>query len=810
MLTFTFKLRGLLTAFAALLLSAFISSLHAATKLPPDNEYVVATPDGHLAVNGERQRFWSVIGKPFISPGIVPADAPATRAAKLEKSRRGTDALVQRFVDLGFNSVRLWDAVPDTDDYTPGDGSRADAVDYFIAKAKERGFRVWAAGFGNRVGYASPEQVTLVNDSATAAAWQAAVTEYNSPKPDSKGGKGKPVDLRHSYARIWDPRLEAIYIERMRANATHLNKHTGLRWSDDPVFAIWELTNEEWWMRRMLGGGWQKEPEFFRNQLITRWNEWLANKYGNEEKLTAAWGKLLPVESLAKKSLLLVPMAGASDPSLSMNDANAAAREALMGSAQTYTRDDFAPQRASDVLAFFMEIQLAHKQRCEAAVKTFGKSCQLSPTIYDTGIGYEIQSQYLHQNADAVAHDAYVNGWGPEYKAPDLSQTKSENLKMLKQLDAERISANSGPWVNWLLKPPGISQGVPWLEHNRTANKPYLVYETQIQQPAKYRADFPLRLAALAAIQDWDWICWHYFSSHDEVGTAANPWDRPLDVTVGSHPQGYHFTYDEVQNSTMRAAAHIFRTGALQPAPNPTKFIYGRKSLQDPASMDYAGSYGTRGMDMFQTTYQYGVRIEIDPTREDDEVIGPVVTFAERLTHNPYTPTKEIVFDWKKGFLSFDAPDVAAFTGLLAKVGAKVQFANGVTLGDVSINNPAGIYAPVGDDEKFIAFALYSEDGKPLAETRKAAISLMSTSFNTGFQMGKKAGEANKPPTGAKAGSLPVLTARVGATIASPALNGMRYTFRDWHLNAIGSGTITGGKLTIPADKPIFTIELTR
>jgi hypothetical protein len=151
-----------------------------------------------------------------------------------------------------------------------------------------------------------------------------------------------------------------------------------------------------------------------------------------------------------------------------------------------------------------------------------------------------------------------------------------------------------------------------------------------------------------------------------------------------------------------------------------------------------------------------------------------------------------------------------AFTGLLAKVGANVQFANGVTLGDVSINNPDGIYAPVGDDEKFIAFALYSEDGKPLAETGKAAISLMSTSFNTGFQMGKKAGEANKPPTGAKAGSLPVLTARVGATIASPALNGMRYTFRDWHLNDIGSGTITGGKLTIPADKPIFTIELTR
>jgi len=809
MFPFTLDPRGILTALAALAGFAFCASFPSlrAAELPSDKEYVVATPDGHLAVNGERQRFWALIGKPFIAAGVLPTDDAATRIAKLEKSRKGTDVLVQRFVDLGFNAVRLWDVIPGTDDYTPGDGSRADSVDYFIAQIKARGFRVWGAGLGNRVGSVSPEDVHILKDPKTAQAWQAAVSEYNKPTTDPKGGKKTPVDLRHSFARIWDPRLEAIYIERMRVNATHLNRHTGLRWSDDPVFAVWELTNEEWWMRRMLGGGWQKEPEFFRNELIALWNAWLAKKYGTQEKLTTAWGKLLPAESLEEQSLLLVPMAGKSDPSLSMNDANAVAREALMGVTQTFTRDDFAPQRASDVLAFFMEIQLAHKQRCEAAVKTFGKSCQLSPTLYDTGIGYEIQSQYLQQNAGAVAHDAYVNGWGPEYQAPELSETKSENLKMVKQLDAERISANSGPWVNWLLKPPGISQGVPWLEQNKVEGKPFFVYETQIQQPAKYRADFPLRLAALAAIQDWDWICWHYFSPHDEVGTAENPWDRPMDVTVGSHPQGYHFTYDEVQNSTMRAAAHIFRTGALQPAPNPTKFIYGRKSLQDPTSMDYAGSYGVRGMDMFQTTYQYGVRIEIDPTREEDEVIGPVVTFAERNIHNPYTPTKEIVFDWKKGFLSFDAPDVAAFTGLLAKVGGKVQFANGVTLRDVSINNPAGIYAPIGDDEKYLAFALYTRDGKSIAETKDAAISLVSTSFNTGFTMNPA--DPNVP-VGGKAGGLPVLTARVGGTIESPALNGMKYTFRDWHLKNIGSGIITGGKLNIPADQPIFITELKR
>ncbi len=787
---------------ASLLLPATMLFGASQPELPPDNHYVVVQ-DGHLSVDGKRERYWSVIGKPFIAAGVQLTDDQATREAKVAKARKGTDLLVKRFSDLGFNSVRLWDVVPDTEDYTPGDGSRADGVDYFIFKAKEAGFRIWTAGFGNRVGSASPESVDIIQDPKTAEAWKTAVTEYANAK--------KLVTLRNSFARVWDPRLEAIYIERMKKNADHLNKHTGLRWADDPVFAVWELANEEWWMRRMLGGGWAKEPEFFRSELVARWNTWLLKKYGTTAKIQTAWKKLLPGESLEKQSLLLVPMAGKSDPSLSMNDANPVAREALMGMEQSYSRADFASERASDVLAFLLELQLAHKQRCAAAVKTFGKSCKLSPTIFDTGIGYEIQSQFLHQSADAVAHDAYVNGWGPEYKEPDPSSAKNENRKMLAQAGAERISANTGPWVNWLLKPPGISQGVPWLEHNKVEGKPYLVYETQIQQPAKYRADFPLRIAALASIQDWDWIAWHYFSPSDDVGTKERPFDRPLDVTTGDHPQGYHFTYDEVQNAMMRQAALIWRNQNLSPPESPTRFIYGRNSLTAADSMDYAGSYGTTGFDMLQTTYQYGVRIEIDPNREQDEVIGPVVKFADRHTHNPYTPTPAIVFDWKKGFLMFDDPESVAFTGLLAHYGEEVKFKNGVVLKDVRISNPPGIFSPVTEDEKYIAFSLTSEDGKPLAETQKASLSLVSTSFNTGFTLDAEKTLASGKPKGAvTAGTLPVLVARVGATIEAQALNGMKYTFRDWDMQEIGSGVITSGTLAIPENLPIFCVELRR
>ncbi len=752
-------------------------------KLPPDSQYVVVDANGHLWVDGERRRFWAVIGKVY-------ADNPAS-----------TDALIERFDSLGFNAVRLWDGFRGGD-YEIGDGSRMDNADYFIAQAKKAGFRIWLAGM-NRVGDARPDDVDIIDDPTTAEAWAAAVREMC----EVKGGRiVKGRGLRPSIEKMWDPRMETLLIRDMTAIATHFNRHTGLRWCDDPVFAVWELSNEEWWMRKMVGGQWQKLPAFFKNQLVSKWNEFLWRKYGSDAALVGAWGKLLDGESLKSRTVLLIPMAGKSKASTAINDSNPHAQVALEAMEQEYSRDDFTQQRSADVLEFFMGLQIAHKKRVADAIKPLGKSTRLSPMIYDTGIGYEIQSQYLHQHADAVAHDAYVNGTGPslESQFQKAAEQPNEHQRMRVLQEAERTAANEGPWVNWLRKPPGISQGVPWLEHNKVEGKPFLCYETQIQQPAKYRADYPLRLVALASIQDWDWVCWHYFGGGEENKVAQNDrhFDKPMDITTGSHPQGYHFTYDEVQSAMMRAAGNMFTGELVAPASNPTIFVYGRDALYDPMTMDYGGSYGAIGLDMLQTVYQYGARIRIDPSQENSRVMGPVVKFEDRNKHNPYTPTEQIAFDWKAGYLKLDAPAAVAFTGLMGKVGKTVQFKHGVVLSDVSIRNPEGIFEKIGD-EKYIAFALYSQDGRPIDQSDRLSLSLVSTSFNTDFNIDPQTGKVTR-------GQLPVLVARVGGTVHCPALNGMRYTFRDWHLKPIGEGVVVDGRLVVPDDQPIFVVELER
>lgn len=765
----------------------------------PESEYVVVK-DGHLSVNGHRQRYWAAVGKVYASANVKPEDSDVQIRQKVELAQKSTNIILDRLEEMGFNSVRFWDGFIDVN-YKKGDGSSADCADYFVSEAKKRGFKIWVAGL-NKTGKITADDVEIIDDPATEKAWSHAVTEIMKTNNQFKDG----WELRNNPAVFWDPRLEALATVNKQKIALHFNQHTGLRWCDDPVFGIWELSNEEWWIRRMVSGSWQKLPVFFRQELFAKWHQYLLEKYKTHENIEKAWGQLLPGENLNSKTILFAPMAKATPTGISLNDANQQAIQAVQAMKQEYNPEDFPKARGEDVLEFLVNVHVGFKKRQAAAIKKLGRSTSLSPFVFDTGIGYEIQSQYMHQSADAVAHDAYVNGTGPNLKntMPKLEEVTDPLERNRLTLEAERQCSNEGPWVNWLLKPPGISQGVPWLEHNKIEGKPYLVYETQIQQPAKYRADFPLRLAALGSIQDWDWVTWHYFGdgSLDSAGSDENPFEKKLDITTGSHPQGYHFTYDEVQTSLMRAAGYIFTQHAWKQAPNPTTFIYGRKSLFDPQSMNYGHSYGQAGMDMLQTVYEYGARIKIDTTREDDQVLGPVVRFDERLTHNPYQPTDELVFNWKKGYFMADAPNAVAYAGSVES-GGQLNWGN-ISMSNITVGNPEGLFDPVDPEKPWLAVSIYSLDEKPLAETATAGISLESTSYNSGYIMGDK---ANDHP--AKEGTLPVLTSRIGTKFKIPEFAGANYIMYNFNGQKIDEGKLNStGEFILKSNQPVWYIEL--
>jgi hypothetical protein len=264
----------------------------------------------------------------------------------------------------------------------------------------------------------------------------------------------------------------------------------------------------------------------------------------------------------------------------------------------------------------------------------------------------------------------------------------------------------------------------------------------------------------------------------------------------------------------IRAAGNLFRLGAYKPAARPTVFVFGRKSLLAGDGMNIAGSYGIQGMDMAQTTYQYGSRVRIDPSSDEDQVLGPVVKFEDRNTHNPYSPTEELCFDWKKGYLSLEASSGVSWTGLLGRVGNELNLKHGFTLSQVHIINPPGSFDPVSTEENYIAFSCYAQDGLPLRECKRASLSLVSTSFNSGFKLDltkHSSGGHGLLPGAVTPGKLPVLVSRVGGVVCAPALAGMHYTVRDWHMKNLEQGIVgSDGRLVIKAEQPVFVIELVR
>ncbi len=760
----------------------------------PDSAYTIATPEGRLECNGQIVRHWGFIG--WVVPGGQPQDKP-TDAAQLEKDRRAIDLMVKRIADLGFTSIRLWEGPDDTTPYTMGDGSRADLLAYYLWKLDQAGIKVWVSILNN-VGHYSTADAGVIDDPQTADAWSAAVAELmarhnNAPLP-LRCGHGDPNAL----ARSWDPRLEALGIARMRELAEFPNHYKGgLRMCDDPQNIVWELSNEEMWFWGMFPGRWQELPAFFRNQLAEKWNDFLRVKYTDDEALARAWKFVLPGESLADGTVLLAPLAGPVQSASAVNDTNPAVAAALRRMPQTITRDDVTRQRGADAVEFLTTLYIDHKKRETAALKTWGRSCALSTVTWEAGNCFQIQSQWMFSQPEsgAVSSCAYVSGM--------------EHDPTTKRF----------PFWSGLESPPRLCWDVPWLEQSKVKGKPHFVYEIQIANKTKYRAEFPARVAAFASLQDWSIINWHIYG-HAADPARENPFDEPLMIW---HDY-FGYASDEVQCSAMRAAAAIFTKNLLPRIENPTTFIFGKRSLFAPESMDYGKSYGDYGKKFIPTAYRHGVQVVIDPTREHDEIIGPSINQGV-FEPNPVRPTDAVAYDWQRGHLMFDASGVAGYTGFFAQYGApEITFKNGAIFRDIRVVNPPDMPYPVADDELYVALALTAIDGDDLATCQRAELSAVSTSFNTkqfvDVTQGSRGMHQHGPdPDGPRefagawveTGTAPVLVARVGVTVQHPGLAGMTYTLRDWHLRAIGTDKVgADGAFTLSPDQPAFVVEFDR
>jgi hypothetical protein len=576
-----------------------------------------------------------------------------------------------------------------------------------------------------------PGDYDILPDSGDREAWGAAVLE-------AKTGWGAKA--------LWyiDDRLAALHREYAANFLNHVNQYTGVAYRDEPAIAIYEISNENGFPETMLNSGWDTIPAYFRDMLRQQWNEWLRDKYGSDAGLRAAWGDLKEGESLAQGTVGLAP---------------------------TYDQaKDYPESRGSDIVAFILDRYNRTNDRFVAFVRGLGepgRGISVAPICHDTFFQPVLQWHYSASRGDFMCGGMY------------FTEVDSDPQNPLR------------PWHAPLTSPPRLYQ----LDTVTVADKPFVIYETNIFRPSRYRADFPMRLATYGSWQDWDGIFFYVWTDGviKRIATDEDHARQPLEYRAASHIwHGIVFGTDEVLLSQMRVAGEVFKRFLLRPAPHPTIFTFGKDRLTSMA-WHYYGGYGSYYDWIHRTSFVHGARIRFDPD-DPSETEGPIV--KDEPT-SPLRPSPEILWDWKRGRLVLDAPAVKAALGFLR---------GAADFGDTKVSGITPDYA---------CFAVVSTDGRPLEECREAVLSLVSTSDNTGFifdpeKMAQAPEGTDRVGAGVVSwGQLPVDVVRPAAVLDLPWARGMTAIKRDFALREISLETLDG-HLVIRAQEPVFVVELMR
>ena len=370
--------------------------------------------------DGGRARFWGVN---LLGDGAIPELSEAEAFAKTLRNMGFNMARIHHIDREGRGVIDPDRGKPGHDD--PFDDARLDRLDRFIAALKAEGIYLWMEVATNR--------------------------EFTAADGISGPG-GAPNG--HKLYPMWEPDWEAAYLRWFRQLWGRTNPHTGLRYADDPAVAVLELTNEHS-LLLMWGAGLEQLPPARLESLRVRWNGWLRERYGTDERLAAAWTGsprpgLLAGESLAAGTIGREP-------------------------AWPATAAQWPAQRKADLLAFYEDLERGFFSRLKAEAEAMGFRVPIVPTIqYNRPL-----LQHLHASFRVSdIHVAYDKGGDGAITGDSLLSRPAWALNMT------AAAVEGGALCVSELSQPG---------------------------PNPYRAEAPWLWATLGSVQDWDaliWIAW--------------------------------------------------------------------------------------------------------------------------------------------------------------------------------------------------------------------------------------------------------------------------------------------------------------
>ena len=185
------------------------------------------------------------------------------------------DKLALRLASLGINCIRfhhtdnqvaprgIWKA--GTSMKNELDPEQLDRLDYFIDALKRRGI------------YAN------LNLHISRNYWEGEVF------PDGLGSNRERQEKLPNYGKAIDKindQMVRMQRDYARALLSHVNAYTHVAYAKEPCVAIVEINNENSLLQLKVSS----LPDYYRSDVLKKWNLWLKARYGSSDKLKVAWG----------------------------------------------------------------------------------------------------------------------------------------------------------------------------------------------------------------------------------------------------------------------------------------------------------------------------------------------------------------------------------------------------------------------------------------------------------------------------------------------------------------------------------------
>lgn len=704
-------------------------------------------------------------------PDWDPYDESPIDLRSLNEQQAGAGGFIQvrgdQFVhgDTG-KPVRFW-AVNTGHELARMDRTSIDACARFLAKRGVNMVRIHGGmyrGSGPRAFEIDPEELDRIFYLMAALKKNGIYTGMSihfqhwldlSQVPDFPGYDQVP-DGRPFAIHFFDPAYQDVFRSWWKATLDTVNPYTGMTLAEDPAVGYCEIINEDnffFWTFKPY----EIVPAAYMATLEKMFGAWLSKKYGSIEKAFATWGT---VGSEVKGDLV------------------AEGRVGLYFSGML-TSNDWAvnnrnPARAEDCARFLADVQRDFFSEMRAYITRDlgygGPVCGSNMSTADHRVLTPIE-RWTNGAADFFDYHGYYGGDKQKAGPPHFSLEVGDSYADRSVLRFDPRAPGKG----------GVLPSVPFLAPEY-AGKPYTCSEFAWMLPNQYQAEMPFLAAVLGRTTGLDAQIFFALDVTPQWSSRTNSyWPIQVPGVAGQWPATallYRMGHLEEGKTIVDAELGLDKLFALQGSPIVAPKAGDDLNEQMAPSGENTAVVGGR---VDPRAFCVGkVKVRFSDAAEHSIKASDISQYVDGNRKLMTSSTGEWTWDYGNGVMQLHAPGAQGVCGFLSTVG--------------TFQLPSMTVSTQMEYGTILAVAM---DGKPLDESDRILLQVMSRSQDYGFRASPESGMR----TIKDRGTAPIVVENFAGTVSLKRDDAaeLAVTFTDF--NGYPTGTITGaGTLELAPD----------